>query len=409
MLASGEGLETLASRKPHRGRHRLRLAIIVSHPIQYSVPLYQRLAARDDIELKVFFTWHPGDAPVLDRGFKRPVAWDITLTEGYSHERVPNTARDPGTHHFFGLINPSLVRRVTDWQPDVVHLTGWAWHSHLRALHKFHQLSIPVLFRGDSHLLDGARGPRWWLKRAMLHRVYSWPAGFLVVGQANKKYYEAFGVDPGRLWHCPHSIDVARFVGTGNSYEAQAAEWRRQLGLDIGRRTAIFAGKFEAKKRPLELMRAVQERPNNDLVLVLVGGGELEPEIRKMAAACPDRFLVLPFQNQSRMPIVYRLGDFFVLPSAYGESWGIAVNEALACARPVLASDRVGCAADLIDDSCGRVFSWAEAGSLERTLDGMSRLNLSGMGAEAAKRAWNYDIAATEATLMQCLMQIHDR
>jgi hypothetical protein len=65
-------------------------------------------------------------------------------------------------------------------------------------------------------------------------------------------------------------------------------------------------------------------------------------------ANCGHRVLFLPFQNQSRMPIVYRLGDALVLPSGYGETWGLAVNEAQACGRPSLVSDCVGCARDIV-------------------------------------------------------------
>jgi hypothetical protein len=60
-----------------------RIAIIVSHPIQYYAPLYQRLAQRDDLVIKVFFTWHVGATPVQDTGFGMPIAWDLPLTEGY--------------------------------------------------------------------------------------------------------------------------------------------------------------------------------------------------------------------------------------------------------------------------------------------------------------------------------------
>src|SRR5204862_7705354 len=86
----------------------------------------------------------------------------------------------------------------------------------------------------------------------------------------------------------------------------------------------------------------------NDLVLLMVGDGELGGAVRRLAEQHPQRFRVLPFQNQSRMPVVYRLGDVLVLPSSFGETWGLAVNEAMACGRPALVSDRVGCAADLI-------------------------------------------------------------
>ncbi len=386
-----------------------RLAIVVSHPIQYYAPLYRRLAQRDDLAIKVFFTWHAGAAPVPDHGFKQLVAWDVPLTGGYEFELVPNVSSDPGTHHFFGLRNPSLVERVSSWRADAVHVTGWAWLSHLLALRGFRRRAIPVLFRGDSHLLDSPRsGLRWRLKRAFLARVYSWPRAFLFVGAANRAYYEAFGVEPGRLYRCPHSIDVARYAEPAEFFEREAAQWRGQLGISDDRPVVLFAGKFERKKRPVELMRAVQALGDPGLVLVLAGGGELEDEMNALAAAAPDRFRVLPFQNQSRMPVVYRLGDLVILPSAFGETWGLAVNEAMACGRPVLVSDRVGCAADVVDASCGRVFPWDDISAMMRAVNEMTAdgKGLSQLGHAAAQRAWAFDIVRTEAALMDCLHRL---
>ena len=328
------------------------------------------MACRDDLDLRVFFTWHAGDAPTFDRGFRERFAWDIALTEGYGFERVPNTAADPGTHHFFGLRNPSLVDRVAAWAPDAVVVHGWAWLSHLQALRAFRRLGIPTLFRGDSHLLDNARhGPRWLLKRWLLSHVFAWPTGFLVVGSANRAYYEAFGVAPERLHQCPHTIDVGRFANSADALELEALRWRQQLNIPEDRTVLLYAGKFEPKKCPVELMRLVLRRRDWDLVLVMVGGGELQSGVDTIAAADPARFRVLPFQNQSRMPVVYRLGELFVLPSSYGESWGLAVNEAMACGRPVLVSDRVGCAADVVDADCGRIFPWRDLNALEQAID----------------------------------------
>lgn len=387
----------------------MRLAIIVSHPIQYYAPLYQRLARRDDVALKVFFTWHAGEAPVDDRGFRKPVAWDIPLTAGYDFTRVPNTASDAGTHRFFGLRNPTLIDEVIEWRPDVVHLTGWAWLSHFLALRALRDKGIPTLFRGDSHLLDtAAQGPRWWAKHALLKKIYSWPAGFLVVGAANRAYYRAFGVEAEKLFPCPHSIDVGRFAEPAEAFEREAASWRRQLGISEDRCVLLFAGKFEQKKRPLELMRAVQAMREPAPALIMVGSGELEPEVKALAAAAPARFRVLPFQNQSRMPVVYRLSDLFVLPSAFGETWGLAVNEALACGRATLVSDRVGCAQDVVDGSCGWVFSWNDPLELPRTLKKATenRSRLLQMRHAAAKRAWSFDIACTEEALITSVRRI---
>lgn len=389
-----------------------RLAIVVSHPIQYYVPLYQRLAKRDDIAIKVFFTWHAGQRAVQDRGFRRPVAWDIPLTEGYEFELVPNFSFSPGTHSFFGLRNPTLVERILAWQPDAVHITGWAWLSHLLALRAFFRLGVPTLFRGDSHLLEAKRsGLRRRFKRAVLKRVFSWPTVFLYAGTANREYYEAFEVESDRLYPCPHSIDVARFATPAAVFEKEAAEWRDRLGIAAGRTVLLFAGKFERKKRPVELMRAVQAMGGSEIVLLLIGGGELNDDVKGLAGAYPERFRVLPFQNQSRMPVVYRLGDLFILPSSYGETWGLAVNEAMACGRPVLVSDRVGCAADVVDTSCGRVFPWSDLSAMMRAVNDLTadRKALSELGRAAAQRAWAFDIARTETTLVACLLSLHRR
>lgn len=379
--------------------NRTRLAIVVSHPIQYYVPLYQRLAARDDLTVRVFFTWHAGGSAVHDRGFQRSVEWDIPLTSGYDFESVPNTARRPGTDRFLGLENPTLVAAVRGWKPDVVHVTGWAWHSHLRLLRALHAARVPSIFRGDSHLLDApASGLRWWLKRLVLRRVLSWPTAFLVVGRANRAYYRAFGVADARMRDSPHSIDVKRFAEPVESLEREASEWRQGLGVAAHERVLLYAGKFETKKQPLELARAFLAGAGPGLVLAMVGGGEHEEAVRQIATAESGRILLLPFQNQSRMPVVYRLGDLFILPSAYGETWGLAVNEALASSRPVLVSDRVGCAPDVVDATCGRVFPWQDlpgAVSLAKRLcEDPGQLAALRFGASA--RACLFDVSRTE-------------
>jgi glycosyltransferase involved in cell wall biosynthesis len=113
---------------------------------------------------------------------------------------------------------------------------------------------------------------------------------------------------------------------------------------------------------------------------------------------------VLPFQNQSRMPIVYRLGDLVVLFSGYGETLGLAVNEALACGRPVLVSDRVGCAADVVDRGCGRVIAWNDFAALERAVTELMNGDvLLGMRRAAPERGWRFDVAVTEAQLVQAV------
>lgn len=383
----------------------MRLAFIVSHPVQYYVPLYQRLARRRDVEIKVFYTWHDGAQAVEDPGFGRPIVWDIPLREGYAFELVKNVSADPGMHHFFGLRNPGLVRRVLDWHPDIVHITGWAWWSHVQALRGLSKAGVPTLFRGDSHLLDAQpAGLRWEMKKALLKHVYRWPSAFLVTGGANRAYYEAFKVEPKKLVTCPHSIDVGRFAEPSSVHEEDAARWRSDLGIEENQTVLLFAGKFEPKKNPMGFMHAIRSLNNDRIIGVMIGGGALQGDVDTIAKASPRTFRVLPFQNQSRMPAAYRLGDLFALPSLWGETWGLAVNEALASARPVLVSDKVGCAPDVVDESCGYVVPTDGGG---RLFDAMRHLpdkaGLGKMRAAASLRARRFDIPATETAMMEAI------
>ena len=236
----------------------------------------------------------------------------------------------------------------------------------------------------------------------MLRRVYSWPTACLYAGSANRAYFEIFGVPPQRLYPCPHAIDVGRFAEPAGRREEEAARWRSELGIAADRKVLLYAGKFEQKKRPTDLMRAFARLPDPSLMLVMVGSGELQAEIDATAAADPARFRVLPFQNQSRMPVVYRLGDVFVLPSGYGESWGLAVNEALACGRPVIVSDRVGCAPDVVDASCGRIFPWNDWGEFGKTVAAMfgDPGKLAEMRRAAGARARAFDVGVAETAVV---------
>ena len=89
-----------------------RVAVVISHPTQYYSPWFRALAVEATLSIKVFYLWDFGVAQRHDRQFGRSFQWDVDLLSGYEHEFVPNGARDPGTHHFRGLDNPSLLARL---------------------------------------------------------------------------------------------------------------------------------------------------------------------------------------------------------------------------------------------------------------------------------------------------------
>ncbi len=346
-----------------------RLAIISTHPIQYYAPLFRKMTERGELSLHVFFEWQGAvEAPTHDPGFGQEVQWDIPLLDGYSYTFVENTARDPGTHHFFGLINPGLIPKIRAWEPDAILIFGWNFWSHLRVLRHFHR-RIPVFFRGDSTLLDERPGLRKILRRLFLRWVYRYVDVAFYVGQNSKAYFRKHGLREKQLAWAPHAVENERFSDPDGAYQQQAREWRQELAIPGEAVTFVFAGKLESKKDPLLLLDAFRSLDNRGVHIVFAGSGPLEQQLKKRASG-NERVHFLGFQNQSRMPIVYRLGDVYVLPSrGPGETWGLAVNEAMACGRPVVVSDRVGCAPDLVEDGHnGFIFEAGKSDALRRVM-----------------------------------------
>jgi glycosyltransferase involved in cell wall biosynthesis len=356
-----------------------RLSVIATHPVQYTAPLFRELAAHDALDLHVFYGWEgAAEGATHDPGFGTAFQWDVPLLDGYNHTFVENEADDPGTHHFGGLQNPGLVDAVAAWGPDAVLVFGWNYRSHLRALRAFHG-DVPVLFRGDSTLIDEGTGPkdraRTLLRRLFLRWVYRHVDVALYVGRHNRDYFRAHGLGEDQLVWAPHTIDNARFAEPdGGALAREAATWRGDLGLGPDDRAVLFAGKLEPKKAPDILLEAYQQAfplgaEGPAVHLLIVGTGPLEAGLRQSAAGDP-RVHFLGFQNQSRMPVAYRLGDVLALPSrGPGETWGLAVNEAMACGRPAVVTDRVGCAPDLVrEGETGAVVPAGDVGALAAAL-----------------------------------------
>jgi len=380
-----------------------RLAIILSHPIQYYSPRFRWLRANTRLEFRVFYLWDFGVTARRDPEFARDLKWDVDLLSGYDHEFVPNVARDPGTHHFSGLHNPTLGARLRTWQPSAVLLFGYAWRSHLGVILR---PPAPLVFRGDSHLLGHTPS---WAKRVALRWLYGRFAAVTYVGAANREYFRAFGVPDAKLHFAPHCVDATRFVRDAAT-EAAAAKLRGELGL-AGKKVVLFAGKFLAAKQPGALLDAFLALAPRDTALVFVGDGPDRAELAAGAARRPDCLVrFLPFANQTEMPARYALADLFVLPSrGLYETWGLAVNEAMHLGVPCLVSDRVGCQRDLVTEGeTGWVFAAGDPRGLPAALGrALAALNgdTAALRARIATRIAGYSYAAAAAGLQAALDQ----
>jgi len=243
------------------------------------------------------------------------------------------------------MINPGLNKVIEAWKPDALLVYGWSYDSHLKAIRHFHG-RIPVLFRGDSTLLNEEPGIRRMMRRLFLTWVYRHVDYALYVGTNNKAYYLKHGMKERQLVLAPHAVDNDRFAGQDSERRQEAAEWKRQLGIKDNELVVLYAGKLETVKDPAFIVGLAEKWKDLPIRIVLVGNGHLEAELKEKARVLAN-ILFLDFQNQSRMPVVYRLADIFIL-SSRSETWGLGANEAMACGCGLMLSSRVGGAVDLV-------------------------------------------------------------
>lgn len=382
-----------------------KLAIITTHPIQYYAPVFKLLHERGEIEIKVFYTWGTAAVQKFDPGFSKAISWDIPLLEGYPHVWVENTAEDKGSHHFKGIVNPYLTQQIASCKPDAILVYGWSYQSHLKIL-RHYKGRIPLWFRGDSNLIDKQNSWKSLFRKTLLSWVYSNVNKALYVGSANKAYFKKFGMKEEQLIFAPHAVDNHRFAAD-RSLEVQQLKHKLNIALqDI---LVLFAGKFEQKKDPLLLLNSLLQIEKEGVHLLFVGNGTLEKTLKEQALPHPNVHF-MNFQNQSYMPVVYQACDLFCLPSkGPGETWGLSVNEAMACSKPVLVSDKVGCAIDLVKEGYnGAVFKAPYLASLTEQLHKLIRLGkhelmLQGANSKKIINNWTFQkqAEAIEATVLK--------
>lgn len=370
-----------------------RLAIVTTHPIQYHSPWFKLLAQSSNICLKVFFTWsQTKERTINDRGFGISIEWDIPLLHGFDYCFIENVSKKPGTHHFNGIVNPSLLKELNLWEPDVILIIGWGFNSHLKCLRYFHN-KIPVLFRGDSTLINDKIGLKRIIRKYFLKWVHRKVDYALYVGKQNKLYYLLNGLKEKQLVFAPHAIDNSRFNNLNDKYKEQALYWRRQLGIKDDEIVFLFAGKLEQQKNPQILIEVFKSIYQPFIHLIFVGNGILEARLKKSALGIANCHFI-DFQNQSKMPIVYQLGDVFILPSV-SETWGLCVNEAMAAGRPVIVSDNCGCAVDLVEkDKNGYIFESNNKKDLCKKMELMmdkKKLEIMGKNSKLIIQNWSFE------------------
>ncbi|RYE35697.1 MAG: glycosyltransferase family 1 protein [Sphingobacteriaceae bacterium] len=370
----------------------MKLAIITTHPIQYYAPVFKLLSQHKILKIKVFYTLGESGKNQYDPGFNQKISWDIPLLEGYDFQFQKNTSKKPGSDRFWGIVNPDLINEIEAWGADAVLVYGWAYRSHLKAIRHFKN-KIPVFFRGDSTLLNKKNTLKNSIKNLFLTWVYSYVDHAFYVGKNSKAYFEKFGLRNTQLSFAPHAIDNERFAV---DYNSEASVLRQKLGIAPEEILILFAGKLEPVKNPDLLLDAFENLNQPKTHLLFVGNGPLEAALKakKESIKTASQVHFLNFQNQTAMPALYQACDLFCLPSR-SESWGLAVNEAMACGKAILVSNQVGCAANLVlEGKNGSIFQSENQADLLQKLQQLmahkALLTQFGTASASIIQPWNF-------------------
>ena len=306
------------------------------------------------MDLDVYYAQAPSASERGASGFEEAFDWDVDLLSGYDSTVLENRAERPRVddQSFFGCDTPGIYDRVRTGGFDAFVVMGWYAKTFWQAVHACRQSGVPVCARGDSQLDPTA--PLWkQAAKQVTHRLMLRAFdGFLAVGTQFASYLRHYGVESTRIFHVPHCIDTDRFAR--QTEEARQDGTPQRIGDRLGLGDAVtylFVGKFIPVKRPKDFVDAVARRARSGASVsgVMVGTGPLEDELRRAAESAEAPVHFEGFQNQSRLPAYYALADALVLPSA-SETWGLVVNEAMACGTPAITSDAVGCSPNMIDD-----------------------------------------------------------
>ena len=375
----------------------MNIAFLVERPTQFDAPFF-RFAARDpEHEFRVFFTSSGIADPVFDPELGMLVSWGISLEDGYPHEVCPPQDQAPW-----------LAERLLPETCDLVITNGYKHRAHREAVRIAKRAGIATALRMDS--VRRGSPARILAKRlffaAYLKRKYDL---FLGAGSLTLEYLRAFGVPHWRTELFPYAVDVEAFRDGSDLTPEERATVRDRLGVPADARVVLSLAKFSKREAPWDLLRACMHREREDIWLVLAGAGPDREELERFAHNQGLTRVLFPgYIPYPKLPALYAASDLFVHP-VREEFWGVSVQEALACGRPVIASDRVGAGRDLIRDGNGFVYTFGDAKQLAGLIDKALALPREQVQECSREILTRWDYAATWQHLLEAASRVAQR
>ena len=363
----------------------LRVTVVSPEPTPYRAPLFDLLAERPELDLTVVYA----ATTVAGRPWSVEPRHRSVFLRGVS---VPG-ARHLIRHDY--PLTPGVVRALQAAQPDVVVVSGWSTFAAQTAITWSRARRIPYVIHVESHDLEPRAGWRRAVKATIVPRILRRASSVLVVGSAARDSVIARGATPERVRVFANTVDVSTWARRADELAARRAGERTEAGLPDDEVVVLCVARLVPEKGIDTLARAIAATGDERLVLRVAGQG---PELSRLLDLCSE--LGLRSSMGSNLPAdelaeQYVEADVFALLSRH-EPWGVVVNEAAASGLPLVLSDRVGAARDLlVDGENGFVVPAddvdATAAALKRLADDPELRRSMGARSRELVRDWGYE------------------
>jgi glycosyltransferase involved in cell wall biosynthesis len=233
----------------------------------------------------------------------------------------------------------------------------------------------------ESHDEGPRPGWRKAVKGTVVPRVVRGASGVLVTGTLARRSMVARGAAPERVHVFANTIDVQDFGRRVDALAPRRPALRDALGAGEEDVIVLSVARLAPEKGLDVLVHAVAEAGDPRLLLVLAGDGPEREALEDLARVRGVRLVLAGDLDWERIVEVYAAADVFALLSQR-EPWAVVVNEAAACGLPLVLSDRVGAAHDLLRDGENGVL--VPAGDVDTAAAALRRLAAD----TTLRRAW---------------------
>jgi len=337
--------------------------------VQYHSPVWRACTAQG-LELQVIYGSDFSIAGYRDAGFNVSFKWDVDLLSGYPSHFL-RTLADGGGKTYETVSGKGLAESIKQINPRAILVLGYHSRFDRAAINAARAAKIPIVFRAETSDLGARSGFRALLRDTYLRFLYRRIDAFCYIGVNSKRHFLRLGVPEHKLFSAPYCVDATHFRFDPAVARQLRREFREELRASDQDVVLLFSGKLLPLKAPDMLLAAAASLPEawqQRLIVAFLGDGELRAALTVQADRLKFRTSFLGFQNQSKLSRFYHGADLLALPTRTSETWGLVVNEALLHGLPVLTSDTVGSAADLITEQTGITFQCGNQQDLNRQL-----------------------------------------